>query len=261
MADPLDASYIPKPEWNFLFFYQALKFFPGRLEVIATVGIPLVGFPGSSPDSFRGPHPERRPTRRLIAMAGWVIAVVMFHRPHTGRGLQQARGSEAQQMTQTIATDRGRAGGYSGCEKAGRIYSYRRDALSATASAPPGGLSDPISPERDSRGVPASGCPNSSATRRPITFLGDAILRGAQPGSDRAARRLPAGLKEGAPATTPTESTPSATVPGQAPGAAVRRPAGERAVLSPSSAAPIMAPFSSRVPAPLPRTSRNGQGR
>jgi ubiquinol-cytochrome c reductase cytochrome b subunit len=43
-ADPLDTTYIPKPEWNFLFLYQALKLFPGKLEPIGTVGIPLFLF-------------------------------------------------------------------------------------------------------------------------------------------------------------------------------------------------------------------------
>lgn len=39
-ADPMDNTYVPKPEWNFLFLYQALKFLPGNWEVIGTVIIP-----------------------------------------------------------------------------------------------------------------------------------------------------------------------------------------------------------------------------
>lgn len=78
MADPLDASYIPKPEWNFLFFYEALKFFPGRTEVIATLGIPLIGTLVLLIIPFADRDPERRPIRRPLAMAGWVVAVAMF---------------------------------------------------------------------------------------------------------------------------------------------------------------------------------------
>ena len=78
MADPLDASYIPKPEWNFLFFYEALKFFPGRLEVIATVGIPLVGTLILLLIPFLDRNPERSPRRRPIAMAGWAIVMTGF---------------------------------------------------------------------------------------------------------------------------------------------------------------------------------------
>jgi len=28
-ADPSDASYVPRPEWYFLFLFEMLKFFPG----------------------------------------------------------------------------------------------------------------------------------------------------------------------------------------------------------------------------------------
>ncbi len=78
MADPLDASYIPKPEWNFLFFYEALKFFPGHLEIIATAGIPLIGTLLLLGIPFFDRDPERRPLKRPLAMAGWAIAVAGF---------------------------------------------------------------------------------------------------------------------------------------------------------------------------------------
>jgi ubiquinol-cytochrome c reductase cytochrome b subunit len=78
MADPLDASYIPKPEWNFLFLYEVLKFFPGPLEVIATIGVPVVGTLILLLLPFFDRDPERRPGRRPIAMTGWVIVVVGF---------------------------------------------------------------------------------------------------------------------------------------------------------------------------------------
>ncbi len=41
-ADPLDISYHPKPEWNFLFLYQALKGFKGAWEPVGTVILPVV---------------------------------------------------------------------------------------------------------------------------------------------------------------------------------------------------------------------------
>jgi len=34
LADPTDTSYIPRPEWYFLFLFQTLKFFEGRFEVV-----------------------------------------------------------------------------------------------------------------------------------------------------------------------------------------------------------------------------------
>jgi ubiquinol-cytochrome c reductase cytochrome b subunit len=78
MADPLDATYIPKPEWNFLFFYQALKYFPGHWEVLATVGIPLGGLAALLLVPFVDRDPERSPAKRPFAMEAWAIAVVVF---------------------------------------------------------------------------------------------------------------------------------------------------------------------------------------
>lgn len=39
-ADPNDATYTPRPEWYFLFLFQLLKYFPGKLEVIGVMVIP-----------------------------------------------------------------------------------------------------------------------------------------------------------------------------------------------------------------------------
>jgi quinol-cytochrome oxidoreductase complex cytochrome b subunit/mono/diheme cytochrome c family protein len=80
-ADPLDTSYVPKPEWNFLFLYETLKFFPGRLEPLGTVGIPLIGILILLMLPFADRGPERNPLRRPVAMAGgviWVGAVVIL---------------------------------------------------------------------------------------------------------------------------------------------------------------------------------------
>lgn len=43
-ADPTDTSYVPRPEWYFLPFYQLLKLFPGSLESTVAVGVPLFLF-------------------------------------------------------------------------------------------------------------------------------------------------------------------------------------------------------------------------
>ncbi len=80
-ADPLDTSYVPKPEWNFLFLYEALKFLPGNLEPLGTMGIPLVGILILILLPFVDRNPERSPLRRRFAMAGgvaWVGFVVSF---------------------------------------------------------------------------------------------------------------------------------------------------------------------------------------
>lgn len=42
LADPTDTSYIPRPDWYFLFLFQLLKFFEGPLEVVGSIILPTV---------------------------------------------------------------------------------------------------------------------------------------------------------------------------------------------------------------------------
>ncbi|HUQ86822.1 MAG TPA: cytochrome b N-terminal domain-containing protein [Vicinamibacterales bacterium] len=76
IANPTDASYIPRPEWYFLSLFQMLKYFPGPLEPVATMIIPglAIGFLALLPflDRADGRHPLRRPRRVFTA----VIAVL-----------------------------------------------------------------------------------------------------------------------------------------------------------------------------------------
>ena len=69
-ADPLDSSYFPKPEWNFLFLYQALKYFPGILEPVGSAGIPTILVFILLLLPFYDHRSERNPFRRPFAMAG-----------------------------------------------------------------------------------------------------------------------------------------------------------------------------------------------
>ncbi len=101
-ADPLDSAFIPKPEWNFLFLYEALKFFQGNLEPIGVVGVPtvlvllLVALP------LIDRKPERNPARRPVAMAsgaaflGLIVALTMagaYSKPEGGAPASPVRGS------------------------------------------------------------------------------------------------------------------------------------------------------------------------
>ncbi len=72
-ADPADSSYIPMPEWNFLFLYEALKFFPGSLEVLGTVGLPGLGLGLMVLLPFLDRNPERDPRKRPIAMGAFAL--------------------------------------------------------------------------------------------------------------------------------------------------------------------------------------------
>jgi ubiquinol-cytochrome c reductase cytochrome b subunit len=72
IANPTDASYIPRPEWYFLSLFQMLKYFPGPLEPIATMVIPglAIGFLALLPflDRADGRHPWHRPRRVFTAV-------------------------------------------------------------------------------------------------------------------------------------------------------------------------------------------------
>ncbi len=65
IADPSDATYVPRPEWYFLSLFQLLKYFPGKFEPVATMVIPglVVALLFLLP--FIDRRDERRPSRRL----------------------------------------------------------------------------------------------------------------------------------------------------------------------------------------------------
>lgn len=80
-ANPSDSSYIPRPEWYFLWMFQLLKYFPGKLEGVAIVGLGLliaVGLFGL-PFLDRSPkrHPRNRPVASLV-MIGIVAGIVFL---------------------------------------------------------------------------------------------------------------------------------------------------------------------------------------
>ncbi len=77
-ADPLDTTFTPKPEWNFLFLYQALKFFSGSLEVIGTVGIPTVVILLFILIPFFDRKKDHNPLRRPFMMLGGAVFVILL---------------------------------------------------------------------------------------------------------------------------------------------------------------------------------------
>jgi ubiquinol-cytochrome c reductase cytochrome b subunit len=83
IANPADATYIPRPEWYFLSLFQLLKYFPGPLEPIATMVLPgmAIGFLVLLPFVDRGGerHPLRGGRRPwTVAMSALAVAVVVL---------------------------------------------------------------------------------------------------------------------------------------------------------------------------------------
>jgi mono/diheme cytochrome c family protein len=83
-ANPADTSYTPRPEWYFLFLFQLLKYFPGKLEVIGAIVLPtivlllLFGLPLL--DRSRRRHFSARPIvigGTSILMVGIIVLTVL----------------------------------------------------------------------------------------------------------------------------------------------------------------------------------------
>ena len=72
IANPIDANYVPRPEWYFLSLFQMLKYFPGPLEPVATMIIPgaAIGFLALLPflDRADARHPFRGRRRAFTAV-------------------------------------------------------------------------------------------------------------------------------------------------------------------------------------------------
>jgi ubiquinol-cytochrome c reductase cytochrome b subunit len=74
LADPTDTSYIPRPEWYFLFLFQTLKVFEGPLEVVGTVILPTLAILALILTPFIDRGKIVRVTRRTTAFGIVVLA-------------------------------------------------------------------------------------------------------------------------------------------------------------------------------------------
>ena len=74
-ADPIDASYIARPEWTFLFLFQTLKYLPGSLEPLGTVGVPLLGTLLLLAVPWLDRSERRSPAKRPLAIAVFAVIV------------------------------------------------------------------------------------------------------------------------------------------------------------------------------------------
>ena len=75
-ADPSDASYIPRPEWYFLFLFQMLKYFPGQLEWIGTTIVPAAAVLLLLLLPFIDRSPYRHWRKRKIALGIMSVALL-----------------------------------------------------------------------------------------------------------------------------------------------------------------------------------------
>jgi ubiquinol-cytochrome c reductase cytochrome b subunit len=80
MANPADATYLPRPEWYYLPVFQFIKYFQGAAAVLGIVVIPGVVVLALFALPFLDRSPERRPLRRPVAVGSLllVLAALIF---------------------------------------------------------------------------------------------------------------------------------------------------------------------------------------
>jgi mono/diheme cytochrome c family protein len=85
-ADPSDSSYVPKPEWYFLFLFKFLAMYGqlpviGKIEWIAAIAIPAIVLVGLFLLPLLDKNPQRHYSRRVLAitiMAVFVVSMVVL---------------------------------------------------------------------------------------------------------------------------------------------------------------------------------------
>ena len=77
-ADAIDASYVARPDWPFLFLFQVLKSIPSSVEWLGTVVIPAIGLLLVLALPWLDRGPERSPAKRPITIAAFAIIVAVL---------------------------------------------------------------------------------------------------------------------------------------------------------------------------------------
>jgi ubiquinol-cytochrome c reductase cytochrome b subunit len=78
LADPTDTSYIPRPEWYFLFLFQMLKLFDGPMEVVGTVILPSLAVLALIMAPFIDRGKMVKVTQRTMAFGILLLAALGF---------------------------------------------------------------------------------------------------------------------------------------------------------------------------------------
>jgi ubiquinol-cytochrome c reductase cytochrome b subunit len=76
LADPTDTTYIPRPDWYFLFLFQALKFFKGPLEPVGSILLPTLAILALILIPFVDRGTIRKVTQRTTAIGVAVLAAL-----------------------------------------------------------------------------------------------------------------------------------------------------------------------------------------
>ncbi len=75
-ADPSDSSYVPRPEWYFLFLFQFLELIPGEIEWAGTAVLPALAVLALLLLPFYDRSPFRNWRKRVLAISIMGIAII-----------------------------------------------------------------------------------------------------------------------------------------------------------------------------------------
>ncbi len=78
MADPNDTSFVPRPEWYFLFLFETLKFFEGSLEIVGAVILPTLAMLLLAALPFIDTGKLRKVTQRTTAIGVVALCAVVW---------------------------------------------------------------------------------------------------------------------------------------------------------------------------------------
>ncbi|MDA0204631.1 MAG: cytochrome bc complex cytochrome b subunit [Acidobacteria bacterium] len=78
VADPQDLSYIPRPEWYFLFLFETLKYFQGSWEVVGAVVLPTLAIIALALVPFFDTGKVKRASQRFAAIGTVVLAAFIW---------------------------------------------------------------------------------------------------------------------------------------------------------------------------------------
>ena len=76
-ANPDDTSFIPVPDWYFLFLYQTLKYYPGSNIVVGTVLVPMVASLLLLFTPWLDTSKTRHPYKRPLATGAMVLTTLL----------------------------------------------------------------------------------------------------------------------------------------------------------------------------------------
>jgi ubiquinol-cytochrome c reductase cytochrome b subunit len=169
-ADPTDNSYVPRPEWYFLPLYQMLKLFPGSLESVAALGVPLLLILSLLTLPFFDRRSRRNLRHRPLALAS--VSVLLG-------GSALLVGAAFRDAPPKVAAEIGRP--LTSAERAGRALFKRQCETCHRVqglSAPDRKKSKDDGPELTEIGLHHSGAWLHSFIEDPVKFHGDSARMG-----------------------------------------------------------------------------------